>query len=59
MIFEIFPVQSFREQTPAALRLPLLIVNIWGSLIGPYVLHFKQKPSYFVIYSPQALTRET
>ena len=45
MILEIFPVQPAWEQNPAKRVLPLDILISLPSLIGQYVLHFKQKPS--------------
>ncbi len=44
-ILEILPVQPGWEQRPPILVRPLDILNNWPSLIGPYVLHFKQNPS--------------
>ena len=45
-IFEILPLQPDSEQVPATRLRPFDIVNISGLDIGPYVLHFKQNPSY-------------
>ena len=49
-IFEILPVQPSCEQKPAHLVRPLLITINFPSFIGPYVLHFRQKPSYDMIW---------
>ena len=43
-ILEILPVHPSSEQNPAHLVRPLLILTSFESLIGPYVLHFKQNP---------------
>jgi hypothetical protein len=48
-IFEILPVHPFSEQPPNTLFRPFFIVPDCESLIGPYVLHFKQNPLYAVI----------
>ena len=45
MILEILPVHPACEQNPANRVLPFAILICLPSLIGPYVLHFKQKPS--------------
>ena len=48
-ILEIFPVQPSSEQKPAHRVRPLLITINFPSLMGPYVLHFRQNPSYDMI----------
>ena len=44
-ILEILPAHPASEQKPAMRVRPFFILINWPSLIGPYVLHFKQNPS--------------
>ena len=50
-ILEIFPVQPACEQNPAIRVRPFFILMSLPSLIGPYVLHFKQNPSTLAMLS--------
>ncbi len=45
MILEILPLHPSCEQNPANRVLPFAILIFLPSLIAPYLLHFKQKPS--------------
>ena len=49
MIFEIFPLQPACEHIPANRVRPFDILISFPFLIGPYVLHFRQKPSIDVM----------
>ena len=49
MIFDILPVHPFWEQEPANRVRPFAIFIFWPLRIGPYVLHFRQKPSIEVM----------
>jgi hypothetical protein len=49
MILEILPVQDPFEHNPAKRVRPFAIATSFPSRIGPYVLHFMQYPSMFVM----------
>ncbi len=50
-IFEILPVQPGCEQMPPTRLRPFPIVWCFTSLIGPYILHLRQNPSYCAMLS--------
>jgi hypothetical protein len=49
MIFDILPEHPFWEHAPAKRVRPFAILIFFPSRIGPYVLHFRQKPSIEVM----------
>ena len=50
-IFEIFPLHPACEHVPPTRLRPLPMVKCLTSWIGPYVLHFRQNPSYSAMLS--------